>query len=386
MDVIVDGDGLQHLNFLLEFLVAWDKRPACLTPMTYEWCSAISKIAGRLELGLGLRLGPQSGPRLQLRLGLRFRLRPQDLASDSVVSEAAEQEFSHVGASCDSVRMGDTPHNPHQYPREPIHFYRRLLLSIILEVGFRLVVPGHDQPSIHLDHTPHHNLVFEAIFSSNNDEVIADGVCAWIADRDQMPAGSCVHYLTMCVRRGISFSPRLRRTSICAIERVRCSQLRVSMSEIVHLLNRLDVDVGDMGDKDEWLKLLVDVIHSPVGLESLSIHYWLLLDKLVFASGCPVTSAPCNAELMILLEETGRWEELEVWMMIAWQSFGGTFVLGSEELHQVTLELLLQRPSTLSRFEDLSGSKAFWMGQGVLLGRICAQARAEQLPLEPPLP
>ena len=386
MNVIGDGDGLQHLNFLLEFLVAWDKRPACLTPMTYGWCSAISEVAGRLELGLGLRLGLQFGPRLQLRLGLRLRLRPQDLASDNVISEAAEQEFSQVGESCDSARMGNVSQSPHEYPREPIHFYRRILLSIILEVGFRLVAPGHDQPVLRLDHTPHHNLVFEAIFSSNNDEVIADGVCAWIADEDQMPAGSCVHYLTKCVRRGISFSPRLRRLSICAIERVQCSQLRVSVSEIVHLLNRLDVDVGDMGKKDEWLKLLVDVIHSPVGLESLSIYYWHLLDKLVSDLGCPVTSAPCNTELMVALEETGRWEELEVWMAVAWQSFGGTFVLGSEELQQVTFELLLQRPSALPRFEDLSDSKAFWMGQGVVLQRICAQARAEPLVLEPQPP
>jgi len=171
--------------------------------------------------------------------------------------------------------------------------------------------------------------------------------------------------------------------SICAIERVQCSNLRVPVSEIVHLLNRLDVDVGDMGEKDEWLKLLVDVIHSPVGFEGLSIHYWHLLDKLVSASGCSMTSAPCNTELMRSLEEFERWEELEVWMAVAWQSFGGTFLLGSEELQQVTLELLLQRPSALPRFEELSNLRAFWMGQGAVLRRICAQARVEQLPSEP---
>jgi len=51
MSAIVDGDALQHLNFLLEFLAAWSKCPTCLTPMAYEWCSAISDVGG---------LGPQS--------------------------------------------------------------------------------------------------------------------------------------------------------------------------------------------------------------------------------------------------------------------------------------------------------------------------------------
>jgi hypothetical protein len=42
MNVIADGSYLHHLNYLLEFLAAWEKRPAYLTPMAYQWCSAIS--------------------------------------------------------------------------------------------------------------------------------------------------------------------------------------------------------------------------------------------------------------------------------------------------------------------------------------------------------
>ena len=128
-----------------------------------------------------------------------------------------------------------------------------------------------------------------------------------------------------------------------------------------------------------------------------------------------------DMELVRLLEEGEHWEKLEVWMVIAWQSLGYGFmedtepregtepgeqtesgeVAGSgentdpeedaesmdvEELEQVTLKLLLRRPSTLSRFEDLSNSRALWMDQDVVLRRICAQARAVRLPLEPPPP
>ena len=283
LNTIGDGDGLQHLNFLLEFLAAWEKRPTCLIPIAYEWCSAISEVTGRLGLGLGLRLGLRLAlrlgfgiqPGLQRRLqpGLRLRLQPQDLASDGLVSEAAEREFSHVGPSCDPVRVDDASHHAQEYPRDPIHFYHGILLSIMLEVGFRLVVPSHEHTTLHLEHTHHHNLVFETAFSSNDDDVIADGVCVWIADRDNTPAGSCAHYLINRVERDTPLSPRLRRIIIHAVECIWYRELTTSELETIRLLNRLDVDVDDMGEKREWLKLLVDVIHSRAGIESLSIHY-----------------------------------------------------------------------------------------------------------------
>jgi len=423
MNVIGDGDGLHHLNYLLEFLAAWEKRPACLTPMAYQWSSAISEVAGRLGLGLGLRLAlrldfglgswHQYGLQPPAQPGLRLRLQPQDLASDKLVSEAAEREFSHVGPSYDPVRADDASSHTHEYPREPIRFHHGILLSIILEVGFRLVVLGRDHTTFHLDHTPHHNVVFETTFSSRDDEVIADGVCAWIMDSDHMSASSCAHYLARRVERDVSFSPRLRWMSICAIENIWRHELTVSDLETVRLLNRLDVDMDDIGRKREWLKLLVDVIHSPVGLENLSIHYWRLLDRLVSTSKRFATFTPRDMELMRLLEEAEQWEMLEVWMVIAWKSLGYGFMgvtepvedsepgketdsgediepedeakpVDAEELEQVTLNLLLQRPSALPRFEDLSTSRALWMDQDVVLRRICAQARAQELPVEPP--
>ena len=45
MGVIVDGHYLRHLNYLLEFLVAWEKRPTNLTSMAYQWCCTISEAA-----------------------------------------------------------------------------------------------------------------------------------------------------------------------------------------------------------------------------------------------------------------------------------------------------------------------------------------------------
>jgi len=81
----------------------------------------------------------------------------------------------------------------------------------------------------------------------------------------------------------------------------------VSELQTVHLLNRPDVDVDDVGKKKKWLKLLERVICSPVGRESLSIHYWRLLDMLVSASGSPFGSDSRNMGLVRLLGEAERW-------------------------------------------------------------------------------
>jgi len=118
------------------------------------------------------------------------------------------------------------------------------------------------------------------------------------------------------------------------------------------------------------------------------------------------------------LEESEQWEKLEVWMVIAWKSLGYGFMedtelgegidpgedsesgeytdsgegtepeedvepMDAEELEQVTLKLLLRRPSALPRFEDLANSRALWMDQDVVLRRICTQARVERSPPEP---
>ena len=427
MNAIGDGDGLLHLNFLLEFLAAWEKRPACLTPMVYEWASAICEAARRLGLGLVLRLGlrlalrigfglgfvPSGRPQLRLQPGLRLRLQPQDLAFDEVVSSAAEQEFPNIGPSCDPVRLAHTP-NAQGYPRETTHYYHGILLSITLEIGFRLIKPGSDSPPHHLKHTSHHDLVFVAAFASRDDGVIADAVCTWVAGTSP-PPGSCVRYFVKRVDRDVPFSPRLRRVSIHVIELIWRAEFEMSPLETIRLLNRLEVTLDDMQKKREWAKMLVDVIRSPIGLEKLSPHYWHLLASLVSSGARGATLVLRDAEVVRALEEAEDWERLEVWLVLVWNWLGyglmgddteseqstesggdtdleedadydDTESMDAEDFEEVTLNFLLQRPSAIPRFEELSDSGELWTDQDVVLRRICHQARAEHSPSHPPPP
>ena len=401
-NVIADGKLLRHLYYLLEYLAAWSGRPACLTAMTHQWCFAISEAAGRLVqrgvplgrprllprfrpgLSVPVDLRTRAGIQLQLQLDLqpqpelRILFRRQDQVTDPLFF-IVERGFSQTGHGCSPVRPGDTSH--HTPLEDPTPLKYMYLLPIILEIGFRLVVPGRDQQALFLDRVPHHDWVFQRAFSSDDDQVVADAVCAWVTD-DRTPPGSYVAYLTERVERSRPFSPRLRRVNIRAIECIEPSGLKVSgsWSGAVDLLHRLNVDVRDTVEKHQWVWLLLAVIRSPGELESLSSHYWRLLDKLVSAAEVPIDSAPLNVEVMRLLEEAGDWEKLEVWVPIVWRSLPwGTFP-SKEDILRVTLELLLLRPSAFPKLEGLRESEVLSEDQKDELRRTCDEARRTERP------
>jgi hypothetical protein len=420
INTIADGNGLQHLNILLEFLAAWEKRPAYLTPMAYQWCSAISEAAGGLRLGKVFVNPPPNLPRLEYELQDKLQLQPrscirrlskpflrpflrnflphqphprlrlQDLDHSNFLfnhkplSEFAEREFSHVGLDCDPVRVGDTSHHTCACSQNLIPLRRMVLLPIILEIGFRLARPDH-RPALHLTHTPHHEWMFKVAFSSDDDEVIADAVNVWVTGGDQTPPDSFVCYLAAFVGRKRPFSPRLRQAAIRAIEPIKHSVLEVSGLETIRLLNRLNVHLDEMVDKCVWARLLAKVICLPAGSESLSPHYWRLLEKLALATNFSITPGLQSVEVMRSLEEAGDWERLEVWTVVVWQSLSQPMPAPTmEDVERVTLKLLSQRPSAPLRFETLCKRGSFRNDNRLKLQYVCDRAQKGHSPSEPP--
>ena len=351
MDVITDKDHARRLADLLWFLERWEKRPAYLTPMAYEWCSAISEMA--IKLGEG-RAYTSRRPYLAAKQW--FRSNCYLIHSDAT--------YRTCGCPID-LHLND---------------YMDLLFTT-LEVGFRPAGSGHDQRFLSLNHTPHHNQMFEAAFSSDDDEVIADAMRAWSAGGCP-PTGSCVRYFTRRMGEATPFSPRLREVAISAIERTWPSELATSGSETVRLLHRLDVNVGDTEGGHGWVELLVGVIRSPVGFKNLSPCYWRLLGKLISVNSRVWSLASRDVEVMRSLEEAEDWEKLEVWMAVMWKAPIFPKFKSVEGIEEVTLKLALRRPSALQRFEDLCKRDAPHSQPKLKLRGICDRARAEQLPLE----
>jgi len=389
MNGIADGSCLHHLNYLLEFLAAWENRPACLTPMAYQWCSDISEVAGRLgpsEITIGL---PDT---LQVILEDQLRLRPQDLTNLPLTSEAG---FSEVGPGHDPARLDPTSHHTCGRPQRLTPPMYTHLLFITLDIGFRYVTPSRDQSALHLDHTSHHKWVFETAFSSDDDGVIADAMYAWIVSGYSAPPGSCAHYLAKWVERDRPFSPRLRLASIHIVEHIWRNETKGPGLDTVHWLNRLNINVDDMVDKYSWVKLLVEAIRSPTEPVGLTSHYWRLLDKLVVASKLGLRLGLRNMEVMRSLEKAEDWERLGVWMVVVWSFLPYSDIPTSESMEsieEVTLKSLLRRPSALRGFEDLceAGRLSYQFADYPVckdkLQRICDQVRVKQLPLESPLP
>lgn len=329
-DLIPDPAYLQYLGHLLDFLAAWENPPPTFDLMGYLWCSVISQELGEFDQG---------------KTTLENRLSPHRPDSTHSVDEAADK-------------------------------YAELLLKA-LKFGFR-------QPELcrlPLTHTPHHHWMFDIIFSSDNDEVIADAVWAWVMDRRQATTGSCARRLGVRVERAIPFSHRLRQTIIRVIEG---NKPRVGgpESDIARLLNRLALDVGNMENREKWKQLLVDMIRSPAGRETLSFHNWCLLGELALAR-VPNSFELCSPDMEVLrlLRGDQDWGKLEMWMLVVWPSLEPEHGGWVEDIKRVTLGLFQQQPLALRRFEALCEYDECISRD--LLRQICGQVRAERVSSTP---
>lgn len=226
--------------------------------------------------------------------------------------------------------------------------------------------------------------MFETAISSNNDNIIADAMSAWIVGDGRIKTpGSYVDYLSKRMRENTPFSPRLRQQSIRVIERDRAREERV-MVELGAgpLLNRLDVGMDEIEDKGRWVVLLRHVVRLLKNPEDLSPHYWHLLDKLVSGGffGEPFVSE--EVKVLEFLTEKKEWEKLELWVVIGWQTLPEpnryrSTSSAAKDVEKATRELLLQRPSALPRLEHLRKTRGAdeWAYKDALQA-VCDEAKA----------
>lgn len=345
--------------------------------MAYEWCSAISEGAGRE--------GPE--PTAQL---------PSPLSA----GPGGTHNLEHVS---ELVRSGGTSNNIPGHQKCLTHKEYATLLSESLKIGFRLIQQS-DRSTLDLDHTPHHK-TFQMAFLSEDDETIADAVCAWIADSSGVPIGSLAnsvgaiptfslaYYFIERVAKGTPFSLRLRQMCIHAIERVWRTELRLSGLNTVKLLNHLEVEMGDMVNNEKtWMDLLIFTIRSTFEQQILSPHYWHVLDKLALGKWYFPKFSPHDIDVMNSLETAENWENLTVWMTVIWQLDGlektsnplpwqlarlttGLKQMPMKEVERVTSRLLSQQPPALLRFKSLYEQKLVQAGES--LKQICDQAEGQ---------
>ena len=152
-------------------------------------------------------------------------------------------------------------------------------------------------------------------------------------------------------------SQELQQLIIHVIESTWNSGPWESGPETVCLLNCLNADMNDLSRR-QLECLLRHVICGPGGLKLYS-HYWSLLDRLVVVEGNNWHLESGDWNVMRALWEAEDWEKLEDWMLVVWKwLFWYATPELMEDIQQVTLDLLSQRPSALQRFENICGEES----------------------------
>ena len=257
----------------------------------------------------------------------------------------------------------------------------------MLEVGFRLAGIGARSEGIDPNDTPHHKWILETAFSSDDDEVVADAVRMWITTTGHTPLGSFARHFAKRSERDSPLSEGLRQLIIDVVQRIWDNEPWESESKTVRLLNCLNANMDNLEERN-CAELLWRVVVGPGGLK-LSPHYWRLLYKFLVDGETLFGLLSCDWDVMRALRGVEDWEKLEVWVLFMWRSLlRCSMPEMMEDIRQVTLELLSQRPLVLQKFENICREEPSDREEESnynpkrVLQDICKRARAENPPSE----
>lgn len=260
------------------------------------------------------------------------------------------------------------------------------LLFLSLEIGSRGLDLDH-RWGVGLIHVKHYQCVLDIVFSSGNDEVIADPLQAWIAHNFFYK--SCT-LLTPWAEHLIHLehvASTSKRLQLLVIDFIGCLGFQpfeqAGVEGFFLLLDHLGVGVDNMPGEhtwSEWLSLLFEVVQSPGGRQSLGYPCWELIPELAGAMPPLSLEYPFNNEMEITtsLEEEQEWDRLECWMGFIWFLWHPLADRIPDDLERVTLLLLHQQPRFAKKLEQWLYKSAIPMpGSLDLLWQICEQAGLE---------
>ena len=237
--------------------------------------------------------------------------------------------------------------------RQSLWDWERLL--VCLEIGFRHLKFTRFTEAT-LTHTKHHRGLVDAVFRSQEGEVIADLLRAWTTfgtpyELDGELLNSCAGHL-VCLHNLVPFSPRLERLVIYSVELIGYEGFEgVGVERFVELLNHLHVTAEDMDDELRWAKLLFDTVRSFEGAQHLSHLYWELLVELVVSESQWMTPDLTHSlQIITSLTEAKEWSKLECWMGILWMLGSGGMT--EEDLEHSMVLLFRQRPGAVQKLEQ----------------------------------
>ena len=258
--------------------------------------------------------------------------------------------------------------------RETLRDWRSLLF-VCLKIGFRHF-DARRYYEIRLTHTEQHWRLVDVVFESQENQTIADLLCAWTMGH-QFP-GPADTLVNICaghldgLHNLIHYSSRSRLLVIRFVENAGYKGFEgAGVENLIELLDHIHVAFKEMGQKSMWMALLLDVIRSPKGTQYLSHHCWeLLLELAVLSPGWLSHEVANSAEITKSLVEAPEWGKLECWIGLAW------ILRVEEDLENPMVLLFRQRPGAAQKLKEWMERSCQLKGVNIpaTFQRICTRA------------
>jgi len=126
----------------------------------------------------------------------------------------------------------------------------------------------------------------------------------------------------------------------------------VGVEQLIELLDDLGVGVEDVGDKEEWTLLLLNVIQSSEGVQGLSHRYRKLFGELTISWSWRLRGYIWSSQITAFLKGSQERDKLECWIGVAWMVWppgtGGTI---KEDIEHTMLSLFRQRSDAIRKLK-----------------------------------
>jgi len=194
----------------------------------------------------------------------------------------------------------------------------RSLLFACLRIGYRRFNTFPTQITIL---SPHHLRMIPLVFSSKDEGVIGDFLCAWCA----YPAMNGFGDLSLHTGRLVDlahlqrFGSRLQHLVFRALGRMKHTDFeKVGLSKLIALMDRIEDEA--MFRAPELRDFLLDALGSSEGRRVFPLRYWKIAAELAARDRHFLSPDLPKMDLIRLLEAEFEWEKLTWWMGAVWTS------------------------------------------------------------------
>ena len=194
----------------------------------------------------------------------------------------------------------------------------RNLLFACLRIGYRRfkTIPTHATIL-----SPYHLRMVPLVFSSRDEGVIGDFLCAWCTSHIPTGYGDLAMHTTRLVdlARLEYFGSRLQHLVFRALGRMEYTDFkRVGLSSLIALLDRIEDEA--MFRAPELRDFLLDALGSSEGRRVFPLRYWQNAAELAARDRHFLSPDLPKMDLIRSLEAEHEWEKLTWWMGAIWTS------------------------------------------------------------------